>query len=194
MKIPKAVTIDQFMQAIKKQASRKEGVVVAISGFGGSGKTTLAQRLANELEGVNVISMDDFIVDRLSVRSEDWEGFDYKRLMKEVLEPIRNNASTIRYHQYDWDQNKLGKLVTVKLSKYVILEGLGILQGDLMKFFNITAWIDVPLQEAIKRGMERDKQTGTENKSSWEEIWQPNDKDFFQKHHPKEHADFIIRP
>lgn len=82
--------------------------IVAISGFGGAGKSTLAAALAAEFEPAAVVSADDFILGQLGERGPDWQSIDRRRLVRTVLEPARR-GSPIRYQQYDWANDRLGE-------------------------------------------------------------------------------------
>src|SRR5439155_15487243 len=110
-------------------------VIVAISGFGGSGKTTLAEALGNALRDAAVVGVDDFIKGRLNERSEDWSSFDRSRLEKQVLEPVRRGQPA-RFQRYDWGRDTLGEWVTLLPPNYLIVAGIGVLHPDLMKYLD----------------------------------------------------------
>lgn len=186
-------SVRELAELIKKKAVGSNRFVIALSGFAGSGKTTLAPQLADVLGGATIIELDDFILSRLSERSADWEGFDWKRLRTQVLEPLRGGAETLEYDIYDWTRNDLGEKRKVTPHKYVILEGVGLLQGKLGPFFDYTIWIDAPLEETSRRGKARDKKEGMDHESLWNEIWSPNDKEYFEKHRPTERADCVMK-
>ena len=120
---------------LKEKAQGKDRFVVAISGFGGSGKSTIASRLARELGDVALVRLDDFVVDRLSARSADWGGFDWSRLITQVLQPLRSGANIIAYEQYDWENNGLGEKIKETVSKFVIIEGVGLIRKEFHTFF-----------------------------------------------------------
>lgn len=57
------MTIAEIAQDIlRKNDQQHRPLLIAIEGFGGSGKSTVAQQLAKELGSAYVIGMDDFII------------------------------------------------------------------------------------------------------------------------------------
>lgn len=166
--------------------------IIAISGFGGSGKSTLSQELQNELGDAEIISIDAFIVDRLQKRSTDWEGFDRERFRVQVLEPVIHGEE-INYDEYNWKENKIiGKKTIGHLPKYLIVEGCSILHPDLLKYYDFSIWIDYPLDLATQRGLKRDQEWGANHDDFWLNLWKPNEEDFFNKYHPDKMASYIL--
>ncbi len=56
------MTIQKIAQAIKQSPKENKPILIAIEGFGGSGKTTFASKLKEALQDAYMISIDDFIV------------------------------------------------------------------------------------------------------------------------------------
>src|SRR5205807_1470478 len=55
-------TVDELTHLITQAAQGTAPFVIAIDGFGGSGKTTLSKQLADKLVDSAVLQVDDFIV------------------------------------------------------------------------------------------------------------------------------------
>ncbi len=168
--------------------------VIAISGFAGSGKTTLARALHARLESSAVVPVDDFVQPGYLERSSDWACIDRKRLAHDVLQAAERGAY-IRYLAYDWSIQELGKYRDIGRPSYVILEGIGIMHPDLIPYFDLTIWIDCPLETAMRRGMQRDREVLRVNHDElWQTVWGPNDQEFFDTYRPDQVADCIYRP
>ena len=175
----------------KYEESLNKPMIIAISGFGGSGKSTRAQDLQNHLSDSEIISIDDFIINRLQKRSSDWEGFDRERFRVQVLEPAIKRK-TISYDEYNWKENKIigNKKITTQL-KYIIVEGCSILHPDLTKYYDFSIWIDCPLDVATQRGLKRHQDWGLKHDYLWLNLWMPNERDFFDKYRPDKLASYV---
>src|ERR1700689_2072235 len=73
-------------------------LIIAVSGYGGSGKSSLAASLAKVLGETEVVSIDDFITGPKHERSADWHTFDRERLRTEILDVARPDRS-LTYRQ-----------------------------------------------------------------------------------------------
>ena len=75
----------------------------------------------------------------------------------------------------------------------LIIEGVGLFRPNLLKYFTLKMWIDVPLDVASSRGKKRDRdEYHNPNDACWDGIWKDNDIEYFEKCKPKELADIII--
>ena len=186
-------TLQNLAAIIKSKAKNKAHFVIAISGFGGSGKSTVAKKLNSALKKSTIISLDSFIIDRLSKRSKAWSGFDWTRLIEQVLKPIKSDKDTIRYDVYDWAENKNRPGQPLQVPKYIIVEGVGLIRNSLKNYFDFSIWIDVPLKTASEQGKKRDREEQQiDHDKLWDELWTPNDKDYYKKYQPKSNVDFIL--
>lgn len=191
--MPQKGNLENLVATIQEKAKDKKHFVIALSGFGGAGKSTTSKEMLKILDDATIVPLDKFIVNRLAERSEGWDGFDWGRLIEQVLQPIKSGEETIRYGVYDWFENKIVSEEEVKVKKYIFVEGVGLIRDSLKEYFDFSVWIDVPLDVASKRGVKRDKEEyGVDHNKFWAEIWQPNDRDYFEKYKPMENCDFIL--
>lgn len=80
--------LERAINEIKKIKKTPKSIVIGIEGFGGSGKSTVAAKLAELLGSAYVIGIDDFIVkEKVNEPSWDKGAFDRDRLEKQVLIP-----------------------------------------------------------------------------------------------------------
>ncbi|MBT4384133.1 hypothetical protein HOD30_00100 [Candidatus Peregrinibacteria bacterium] len=167
-------------------------IIIGISGFGGSGKSTVAIKLGKKLNAP-VVGIDSFSKSNVHEAYELWKVMDYSRLEKEVLTPFTLGEQEIAYNEFDWEKNSIGKERSFKNRGVLIVEGVGLLRPELMQYFSYTIWVDCPIEEATERGKKRDREEyNCPQDEYWEGIWQKNDLQCFEKFSPKVNADYIL--
>jgi uridine kinase len=167
-------------------------VLIGISGFGGSGKSTFALALGKKIDAP-VIGVDSFSKSNVHEGYEFWDVMDFDRLENEVLEPFVSGSPDIKYGDFDWEANKIGKEISLDQEGIVIVEGVGLLRPSLMEYFSCTIWIDCPIQEAIERGKKRDREEYNNPQDEyWDGIWKKNDLQCFEEFSPKANVNFVV--
>ncbi len=167
--------------------------VIAISGFGGSGKSSLANSLGTALN-IPVIGIDSFMkLGAFTSEYNFWEIMDFARLENEILKPFLNKDGEISYGHFDPKLNKISETRTSQNTGRIIVEGVGLIRPELIKYFTYKIWIDCPLEIAIERGKKRDREEyGNPTDELWDGLWKKNDLEYFEKFKPKDVADYIF--
>jgi uridine kinase len=166
--------------------------VVGISGFGGSGKSTLAAALADVLKAPSV-STDEFATEAVMQPSDDWNGIDRARLVRQLLLPLRQGARRMTYDSSgDWKAWTTVSKTLELAGDYFIVEGVGLFHPDVLAFLDLTVWIDIDPAESTRRGLARDAQAGQAERSIWNDVWAPNDLRFAEVFDPRARADVVI--
>ncbi len=183
------MNIDQVVSQLKKEDVQKMPVLIAIEGFGGSGKTTLAEQLKDVLQDAYIINIDDFIIkSKLTEPSWDKGAFDRERLEQQVLIPA-TTGKDIAYQKLIWVTDTLSEPVAVPRVTYLIVEGISSFHPNIAKYYDYKIWVDTPIELAKQRGHARDG--SNENAQHWD-LWAENDLKYQQKYHPEQTADFTI--
>lgn len=172
---------------LEKIAQLEPPTVIAVSGFGGAGKSSFAAALGSKISAP-VVGLDAFIIDRSLARYTHWEIVDFVRLEREVLRPFVEGKS-LRYRQFDWGKNRVDKSRELPAAKTIIVEGVGLFRPSLRRYFSLMVWVDCPLHEAIRRGKQRDQDA---HDGSWDGVWKENDEQCFDEYRPKEIAHLVI--
>jgi uridine kinase len=169
-------------------------LVVGVSGYGGSGKSTLARLLAAALPGAVRLRGDDFLDPvRSHKRSVDWDGVQRKRLVSEVLAPLRSGQPGY-FRRFDWNKGELGDAESIPSTDLLVVDLVGLFHPDALQQLDIKVWCDVDLGTAAHRGIARDARLGRNHERLWREIWIPNERDFEKRFTPREHADVLYSP
>jgi excinuclease ABC subunit A len=177
----------------KSSFVKSEKQIIGISGFGGSGKTTISKKIGNKLN-IPVVSVDSFQkVGVFDSKYKLWEIMDYERLEKEVIIPFLNGDKKIKYGHCDGVKKEPIKYIEFENSGHLIIEGVGIFRQEILKYLNYKIWIDCDLDEAIKRGKKRDKEVGQAVVDKlWDGLWKKNEEECFKEFSPIEKADFVF--
>lgn len=179
-------------EIVEKIISLKTPMIVAVSGFGGSGKSTFAQLLGSDIDAP-VIGLDSFIKDRMLADYSLWNLMDFDRLEREVLMPFSEGKSPVAHGHFDWEKNAIGEIREVSHDGRIIVEGVGLFRPHLSMYFEYKIWVDCPLEEAIARGKKRDREEyHNPQDEAWEGIWKKNDLEYLNAFNPKDAADVII--
>jgi uridine kinase len=168
--------------------------VVAVSGFGGSGKTTFAKMLGDKLDapvvGVDAFQKPGSFDSQYSL----WEIMDFDRLEHQVLRPFLSKDSVISYENFDPKIESISEIIKFKNNGIVIVEGVGLFRPELSSYLTYKIWIDLPIKEAIARGKKRDREEyHNPTDELWDGIWKENDLDYYETFKPAEIADFILK-
>ncbi len=182
--------IQTAIQKLKQPKDRP--LIIAISGFGGSGKTTLANELRHQLKDAEIVTIDSFSNHEWR-RNEDWDNFDRSRFTKEILQPAQANEFPLVYRHEPWPGHIADPAVEVPKVTYLIIEGCSVFHPDLLVFYDVKIWVDCTLEKATKRAMWRDRYVHKdEHDELWLNTWMPNEQDFMIKYRPDLAADITL--
>ncbi|WP_055536221.1 AAA family ATPase [Streptomyces alboniger] len=156
--------------------------LIAVDGHAGSGKSTFARRLAEALGGAPVLRLDD-------IASHE-ELFDWtERLGRQIVGPL-SRGETARYATYDWTERRFGPAEeSLPPAPVVIVEGVGAGRRALRARLAAVLWMDVPREEAWRRGRHRD---GAVQRDFWD-GWEPAELRHFAEDPSRPFADLLVR-
>jgi hypothetical protein len=157
--------------------------VLAVDGRSGSGKSTVAARLAEHIPGTSVVATDDVAW---------WESFfGWDHLMAAgVLEPARR-GEPVCFRPPAWDaRGRDGAIEAPAGSRVLIVEGVGAGRRSLRHLLDAVIWVQSDLATARRRGIARD---GGDNAAIafWDE-WDAEELPFLAADRPWERARLIV--
>lgn len=178
--------IATIVSNIKLLARSKQMVLVAIDGVGGSGKTTLAEKLRKDLENCAIIQMDDFYSPRT-------KAADLYRLKRQVLLPLYHDRQA-KYQVLEWKTNRLSDWHILNPGGIVIFEGVYSLEKSIRRYYDLKIWVDYPADLGFERGIARDiARDGVDNSDRWKNIWMPLEEKYENEQAPEKAADYIVK-
>jgi pantothenate kinase len=160
-------SVDDVLEAIRRMEI-SERTIVAIAGPPGSGKSTIAARIVDELNSTEsgsaaVLGMDGFHYDDLVLNERGWrarkgapETFDVGGL-EHLLARLRNNSEQeIAVPVFDRaiEISRAGALIIPRSTRFVIVEGNYLLLrqvpwANLLRYYDMTVFLQV--EEGVLR-------------------------------------------
>lgn len=161
---------------------------IAVDGYGGSGKSSLATLLSEKL-GAEIIHTDDFAG---WDNPTDW----WPLVIKRVFEPIKQGVKTLSYPRSKWwADHHPEPVVDQPVMPIMILEGVTAMRSEFRPYISFGIFVDTPKDECLRRGFERDK--GMDGKSDdeimtmWQD-WQKAEDEYLARDNPKAFADLVV--
>lgn len=185
--------LEQALTVIQQAARTRSGpFVVAIDGRSGTGKSTLAQALAERL-AATVIEGDDFYAGGTGIEGDppqsraarciDWLA------QRRVLALLRSGQGA-SYHAFDWDAfdgSVLPEATLVAPAPVILLEGVYAARPELRDLLDLTILAAVPDAVRNARLIAREGEIGP-----WEVQWHEAEDWYFAHAAPPEVFDLVL--
>ncbi|MET4098879.1 uridine kinase [Agrococcus sp. UYP10] len=182
-----ATSVDEVAARIRALMASRDVVIVGLAGYGGAGKTTLARALAARLPAERVRG-DDFLDPRGSRdRSDDWAAL-LRDELGAVLDALRAGEPA-EHRPVDWATGGRQPARIAQAAPVQLVDAVGLLHPQLLPRFDLTVWVDVPLELATERGMRRDREAGNDHDALWRDVWAPTERAFDARFAPRDVAD-----
>lgn len=165
--------------ARSREPTLGKGRLICVDGPAGSGKTTLADEIA-ELSGAPVLHMDDMF--------EGWRGLPRIAAQLETLLPPLAGGRSGSYRRWDWPGNAWAETVLVPPAPLLVLEGVGCGSATYAELVTVLAWVEVPYDLRMARGLERGGVGVSEN---WRQ-WAIDEQALFDREGTRDRADVVL--
>lgn len=161
----KTLNLEKLITTIQESTNTCGQVrVIAIDGPAGSGKTSLANTLAANLNDCQIIHLDDLY----NGWNQDLVSELATRIRQQILQPLQQ-SQLAQYSKYDWHQGAFTQIVTVPKCSYLILEGVGAANPKLGEYFALTVWVQAPSELLLERLIQRDGLAYREQLINWQQ-------------------------
>lgn len=183
--------MEKILKEINRMALLKETVIIGIDGPCASGKTTLAQKLA-ELTDAQVIHTDDFFLPfemKTPERMAQAGGnVHYERFASEVSSGIASQKP-FEYGVYSCKEGRVTKQKSVDPTGIIIVEGSYSLHPEMKISYDLTIFVEAQKGIRLERIKERN---GKEALAAFESKWIPLEDKYFESFGIKKHCDIVI--
>lgn len=186
------VTVLETVKALlARELERRGRLLLAIDGRCGSGKTSLAAALAQELGG-NVFHMDDFYLP-FAARGEGWQSvpagnMDLDRLRREVLLPLRAGENVL-YRAFDCRGGRFYETEHIPFRPLSIVEGSYSLHPSLRDFYDLRLFLTLDPALQRERLLRRE---GAARFKDFEALWIPMEERYFDRCAVRDCADCVM--
>jgi uridine kinase len=205
--------IDVLNTIIRNILARREShpLRIGISGITSSGKTTLANELTGQLQGMGVevirAMMDDFHNPK-SIRYQKGRGsakgyyadaYDHEALLNKLLKPLGPNGNrqySVKSHDLSTDLYVDIPPETAQQNSVLIIDGTFLFKRDLREELDFKIFVHTDFDVALERGSLREQHAlgGLENaKKVFQERYHPASRMYLKECEPAKYADVIVR-
>ena len=193
----------QLKEALAKHHENRP-FIVALDGLSGAGKTTVADRLKQDLKNSTVIHIDDHIVEkakRYNTGNEEW--FEYYQLqwdtadLKERLfEQLLSGGRKLILPYYNQQEDAVSyQELEVPADSAAIIEGIFLLREEWQPYYDFTIFFDCPREIRYERVLQRDAYIGNMEAriKKYQNRYWPAEEYYLDKQKPMRHVQFIYR-
>lgn len=183
-----AIAVDAIKKCLEKD---KNPILISLEGSAASGKTTLAGRLAEELD-CNIWHLDDYFL-RTCQRTEErlsevGGNVDYERFKEEIVDKILARE-TVTFQKFDCNRMDLEEPKTVPYKRLNIMEGIYSTHPYFGDIYDLKIFIDID-------PVEQERRIRIRNAGEWGEkfftIWIPKEQKYLKKFDVRSKADIIL--
>lgn len=199
-------------QHIKVWSKNQAKLIVAIDGYAGSGKTTVANLIGKANKQIMILHLDDFInhvnnrrsmmakaKDKSKVFELSWYRYD---LLEKLLRDFRQGKKNINIKTYNYKKNNFNKEKTLNLTKNILLiEGIFLFhpKHKISSLWDKTIYLDINFNKADKLRIGREKRKWGKNyipenqPGNWTRHFKQAYRRYVKKYHPQKHSDLTIK-
>lgn len=182
--------VEKIEEMLPEFESQGERMVIAMDGMCGSGKTTLAARLAQRFGG-QVVHMDDFYLPvelrTQERRSEPGGNVHYERFLVEAM-PYLKGQEAFCYGKFSDEILDIAEEITIEPGSLLIVEGAYSMRPELRNAYDLTVCVLSPTELQRQRLIRRE---GEEGYLEYRDLWIPLETAYLD-HYDIEHVCDVV--
>lgn len=202
------VTTQKVIAAIKQLQKMDRPYIIGIDGLSGAGKTTLVEKLQDNLidEGfkLEVIHIDDLIevrAKRYNTGHPEWYEYyilqwDVHQIRENIFKAIHKRSKDIhlKFYEPESDQS-YRKSIHLEQCNMVIVEGIFLQRKEWSAFFDYMIYLDCPKNVRYDRVLQRDAYIGDLNErvSKYERRYWMAEDYYLIEENPLENSDMVLK-
>ncbi len=173
----------------------KDVIVICVAGGSGSGKSFVAERIADKV-GARVLAMDDYILPNKITRDSNWdlpECWDLDLLNANLKSFLDGRG--FKKPVYDFRNGGISKYEVFEAGGRIVVEGLHSLHDLVFSYSDFSVFVESPESVRLARVVKRDfSERGGYNESRIKERWNNTIQSAFLKYvdSQKWKVDFIV--
>lgn len=190
------VILEELEAVIESRSSPGRRTLIGIDGFGGSGKSALADQIGHHFPGSSIIHIDDFYKPRVARTQLPSSGsvvdpnYDWDRLIQAVF-AYGTTPAGFTYQRYDWASDRLADYIHIPgSSRLLVIEGVYALQSRFFERYTVKIWVEAPDDLILQRAVERD---GPDQLAQWRQEWMPRERHYQRVEQPDQKADLVVK-
>jgi uridine kinase len=163
--------LDSVAHDIYERVDEQQGLIVAIDGPDGAGKSTFAENLSTRLrqDGTPVIhtSVDGFhrlrkeryVKGQYSPEGFFRDSYDYEKLKEALLIPFKEkNGQYIKtaVHDVETDEQLSPEPVHIQPGTVLIIDGIFLHRDEIVEYWDYSIFLDVDFEQTFRRMAKRD--------------------------------------
>jgi hypothetical protein len=183
---PERLTVEELAAGLQARTAPEEAGagrcrIVALDGWSGSGKTSLADRLSPAL-GAPCVHVDDWV--------PGWDGLarSVELLVEWVLTPLAAGQPA-RWQRWDWDTGRFGEWTVLPPRGLVLVEGCGAGSALARPWVSTLVWLCLDEQDRDRRLRAR---PDWPTYAPWADMWAAQERALRAGEDPLAAADVVV--
>ncbi len=184
--------LQKILQTIQSCPQKAATKLIAIDGFGGSGKSTLTKKLVDLDSSIQIVGLDKFPYlpnEHPYHPTGAQTRVNIERLQNEVLIPLYKGKKASFQNTFWWPTDQIPEWFNVGPGGIVLVEGCYSFHKNIRHFYDFSIWVDCAPAEAMERAVARDGDTA---RIHWEKAHAPNERRYVAAQHPQEYVDMLV--